>query len=112
MHIERIAAKWKVGMPKCSSEGIATIGPSATLEKSVRPSAMAISVPITIASRIDRREMVELPILLSSSTIARVMPARPMLVMLPNSGDWLLPPMAQRAATGISVRPMVVITTP
>lgn len=76
------------------------------------PRDMATRVPITMASRIDRREMVALPTLLSSRTTARVSPARPMLAMLPNSGDWLLPPMAQRAATGISVRPMVVMTTP
>ena len=35
-----------------------------------------------------------------------------MLDMLPKSAARLLPPMAQRAATGIKVRPMVVITMP
>ncbi|MCY1266442.1 hypothetical protein D9M71_673700 [compost metagenome] len=69
-------------------------------------------VPITMARRIDRREMAALPSLLSSSTITRVTAARPMFAVLPKSGALLLPPMAQRAATGISVRPMVVMTTP
>ena len=76
------------------------------------PSATAIRVPMTIASRIDRREMVALPILLKNSTSTRVMAARPMLAMLPKFSARLLPPMAQRAATGISVRPMVVMTMP
>ena len=56
--------------------------------------------------------MVALPTLLSNSTSTRVMAARPMFGMLPKSAARLLPPMAQRAATGISVRPMVVITIP
>ncbi|MCY1439696.1 hypothetical protein D9M71_559420 [compost metagenome] len=112
MHIEMIAAMWKVGMPKWKGVGNAIIGPSVTLEKSVMPSAAATSVPMIIASRIDNREMEELPSLLSSSTTASVNAARPILDMLPKSGAWLLPPIAQRAATGISVRPMVVITTP
>ncbi|MNP20798.1 hypothetical protein D3C76_1133880 [compost metagenome] len=92
--------------------GKANIGPSVTLLKSVMPSAQAISVPTTMASRIDRREMVALPSLLSSSTMAKVSPARPMLATLPNSGEALLPPITQRAATGIRVRPMVVMTIP
>ncbi len=76
------------------------------------PRAAAIRVPITMASRIDRREIDALPSLLSSRTITRVSAARPMLAMLPKSGALGLPPMAQRAATGISVRPMVVMTMP
>ena len=76
------------------------------------PNDQAISVPMTMASRIDRREIAALPSLLSTSTMAKVRAARPMLAMLPNSGDLLLPPMTQRAATGISVRPMVVMTIP
>ena len=51
------------------------------------PTAVATSVPITIASRIDRREILALPSLLSSSTSTRVIAARPMLAMLPKSGD-------------------------
>ena len=39
--------------------------------------------PATMASRMDRREMVALPTLLSSSTRARVTAASPMLAMLP-----------------------------
>ncbi|MCY1459415.1 hypothetical protein D9M71_768870 [compost metagenome] len=69
-------------------------------------------VPMTMASRIERREMVALPILLNSSTSTSVTAARPMFATLPKSGAWLLPPIAQRAATGISVKPMVVITIP
>ena len=65
-----------------------------------------------MASKIDKRLMAALPSLLSNSTKASVSPASPMLVMLPKSGALLLPPMAQRAATGISVKPMVVITAP
>ncbi|MCY1500149.1 hypothetical protein D9M68_341880 [compost metagenome] len=110
--IDRIAAMWNSGMPKCSGVGSATSGPSGTLEKSAMPQNTATTVPITIARRIDRREMLALPSLLSSSTVARVKAARPTLAMLPNSGDWLLPPIAQRAATGIRVRPMVVMTMP
>ncbi|MNJ60392.1 hypothetical protein D3C77_561170 [compost metagenome] len=67
---------------------------------------------MTIASRIDRRERLALPSLLSSSTVTRVNAARDMLAVLPKSAAWLLPPMAQRAVTGIRVRPMVVITMP
>ncbi|MNH86828.1 hypothetical protein D3C73_392960 [compost metagenome] len=99
-------------MPKWNGVGKPNIGPSLTDEKSAMPRNTATIVPMTIASRIDRREMVALPILLSSSTSTSVIAARPMLAMLPNSGEWLLPPMAQRAATGINVRPMVVITMP
>ncbi len=110
--IDRMAATWNSGAPKCSGDGKATTGPSSTLEKSAMPKNTAATVPITIARRMDRREMVALPSLLSSSTHARVKAARPTLAMLPKSGAWLLPPMAQRAATGISVRPMVVMTMP
>ncbi|MNH62601.1 hypothetical protein D3C73_145430 [compost metagenome] len=112
MHIDRIAAKWKVGMPKWNGVGKPNIGPVVTLEKSAMPRNTASTVPITMANRIDRREMVELPTLLSSNTSTSVTAARPMFCMLPKSGAWLLPPMAQRAATGISVKPMVVITMP
>ena len=76
------------------------------------PRNTAMTVPMTIARRIDRREIEALPSLLSSSTMTRVIAARPMLAMLPKSGAWLLPPIAQRAATGIRVRPMVVMTMP
>ena len=48
---------------------------------------VATSVPITIASRIDKREMLALPSLLSSNTSTRVIAARPILAMLPKSGD-------------------------
>lgn len=112
MHIEMIAATWKVGMPKWNGVGNATSGPSVTLEKSAMPRNTAMTVPMTIARRIDRREIEALPSLLSSSTMTRVIAARPMLAMLPKSGAWLLPPIAQRAATGIRVRPMVVMTMP
>ncbi len=99
-------------MPKWKGVGKPNIGPWVTLEKSAMPRNTAITVPITIASRIDSREMVALPILLSSNTSTRVNAARPMFGMLPKSAARLLPPMAQRAATGIRVRPMVVITIP
>ena len=58
-------------------------GPSPTLEKSAMPVTTATPVPATMASRMDRREMVALPTLLSRSTRARVMAARPMLATLP-----------------------------
>ncbi len=99
-------------MPKWNGVGKAKIGPSVTLLKSAMPSDQAINVPATIASKIDRREMLALPSLLSSRTMAKVSAARPMLAMLPNSGEALLPPITQRAATGIRVRPMVVMTMP
>ncbi|MNF36465.1 hypothetical protein D3C84_173600 [compost metagenome] len=85
MHIDRIAAKWKVGMPKWKGVGKPNIGPSLTLEKSAMPRNTAINVPITMASKIDKREMVALPILLSSNTSIRVTAARPMFAMLPKS---------------------------
>ena len=112
MHMEMIAATWKVGMPKWNGVGKPNIGPWVTPEKSAMPRNTAITVPMTIANRIDRREMVALPILLSNSTSTSVNAAKPMLDMLPKSAARLLPPMAQRAATGIRVRPMVVITMP
>src|SRR5689334_8358818 len=112
MHIDRIAAKWKVGMPKWNGAGKPNIGPWVTDEKSAMPRNTAMTVPMTIARRIDKREMVALPILLNSNTSTSVIAARPMFAMLPKSGAWLLPPMAQRAATGISVKPIVVITMP
>src|SRR5690606_42029407 len=59
--------------------------------------ALPIFVPSTIASRIDSREMVALPSLLSSSTMSRVAAARPMLAMLPKSAAFGLPPMDQRS---------------
>lgn len=99
-------------MPKWNGVGKANIGPSVTLLKSAMPSAQAINVPTTMASRIDSREMLALPSLLSSSTMAKVSAARPILATLPNSGEALLPPITQRAATGIRVRPMVVMTIP
>ncbi|MCY1266441.1 hypothetical protein D9M70_148510 [compost metagenome] len=39
MHMEMMAATWKVGMPKWKISGMASIGPSVTLEKSVMPRA-------------------------------------------------------------------------
>ncbi len=112
MNIDSVAAMLKIGHPKWKISGSAITGPSDTREKSVMPSAQAMPVPITMASRIERREIVALPILLNSSTIRSVSPARPILPMLPKSGALLFPPIAQRAATGINVRPMVVITMP
>ncbi|MCY1177998.1 hypothetical protein D9M73_183300 [compost metagenome] len=99
-------------MPKWKGDGKATRGPSLTLLKSAIPRLQAIRVPITIARRIDSLEMLALPSLLSSRTMPKVIAARPMLAMLPKSGALLLPPMTQRAATGIKVRPMVVMTMP
>ena len=64
------------------------------------------------ASRIESREIAALPSLLSSSTMTSVTAASWILAGLPKSGALLLPPIAQRAATGISVSPMVVITMP
>ncbi len=59
------------GTPKCNGVGKANTGSSLTLEKSAMPNARATSVPITIASRIDRREMVALPTLLNRRTAGR-----------------------------------------
>ena len=76
------------------------------------PTAQAAKVPMTIASSIDKRLIAALPSLLSNSTNASVKAAKPILVMLPKSGLLLLPPIDQRAATGIKVKPMVVMTAP
>src|SRR3546814_9954466 len=65
-----------------------------------------------MASKMDSREIDALPILLSSNTMTRVMPARPIFATLPKSGAWELPPMAQCAATGIRDKPMMVMTDP
>ncbi len=47
------------------------------------PKTKAITVPITMASRMDSREIAALPTLLSSRTIAMVTAARPMFATLP-----------------------------
>ena len=47
------------------------------------PVTNAMAVPMIMASRMDSREMVALPTLLSSSTMPMVAAARPMLAMLP-----------------------------
>ena len=81
--IEMMAGSSKVGQPKAKGAGKAKIGPLPMPEKSAMPVKTAISVPMTMASRMDRREMVALPSLLSSRTTSRVTPARPMLAMEP-----------------------------
>ncbi|MNJ01954.1 hypothetical protein D3C73_1617440 [compost metagenome] len=73
-------------MPKWKGVGKPNIGPWPTEEKSAMPRNTATTVPMTIANRIDNREMVALPILLSNSTNTSVIAARPMLAMLPKSG--------------------------
>ncbi|CPU65191.1 Uncharacterised protein [Mycobacteroides abscessus] len=83
MSMEMIAAISNVGAPKPRNDGNAATGPSPTPEKSALPSARAMSVPTTIAMRIDRREIVPLPTLDSRMTIANVSAARPMLLTEP-----------------------------
>ena len=112
MSMEMIAAISKVGGPNANGVGRAKMSPSPTSEKSALPITKAKTVPTTMASRIDSREMVPLPTLLSSSTTSRVSAASPILPIDPWSGAAASPPIAQFAATGISDRPMTVITTP
>ena len=76
------------------------------------PRTAATSVPSTMASRIDSREIMALPSFERASTITKVSPASPMFWADPNVSADGLPPMAHIAATGSSVSPMVVITTP
>jgi hypothetical protein len=83
MSIEMIAAISKVGAPNANGVGKATISPWPTFEKSAIPKTKAMSVPRTMASRIESLEMAALPTLLSRRTIAMVAAARPMLAMLP-----------------------------
>ncbi|CAH0327846.1 hypothetical protein SRABI128_06521 [Microbacterium sp. Bi128] len=81
--MEMMAAASKVGAPRWNGAGKATIGPSPTFEKSAMPVTTATPVPASMASRMDRREIVALPTLLSRSTRARVIAASPMLATLP-----------------------------
>jgi len=76
-HSERIAARWNWGAPKWNGAGKPTTSASATGPKSVTPKGIAITVPATMPSRtaicltkprVKRR---------SSSTIRRVVAARP-----------------------------------
>ena len=110
--IETMAATWKVGIPKAKGVGTATTGPSRTAEKSATPRTAATRVPATMASRIDSREMVALPSFERTSTNTKVRAASPTFWADPNVSADGLPPMAHIAATGSSVSPMVVITTP
>ncbi|GAB3256837.1 hypothetical protein GCM10027562_19340 [Arthrobacter pigmenti] len=112
MDMEMMAAMSNTGAPKANGCGKANTGPSDTLEKSAMPNRTAIRVPRTSAIRIESREMAALPTLLSTSTMPSVNAARPMFAMLPYPSASESPPMDQLAATGISVRPMVVMTTP
>ena len=81
--MEMMAAISKVGAPRWKGVGKATMGPSPTLEKFAMPVTTATIVPITMANRMESRERVALPSLLSSSTRARVTAASPTLAMLP-----------------------------
>ena len=60
------------GQAKVERHGQLKNGAMPTLEKSALPMAIAATVPMIMASRIESREMVELPSLLSSNTTARV----------------------------------------
>ena len=84
-----VAARWAMGGNSHAPDfgSMQNIGLAAvTLEKSAIPRNTASTVPITMANRIDRREMVELPTLLSNNTSTSVTAARPMFCMLPKSG--------------------------
>lgn len=75
MNIEMMAAISKVGMPNPKICGRAKISPCPTLLKSALPRKTAMIVPSTIASRIASREIAPTGILLSTSTITRVIAA-------------------------------------
>lgn len=64
-----------------------------------------------MASRMDKREIAAEPTLDSNSTTSSVNAARPMLATEPWDGSPSAP-MDHPAATGMSVTPMVVMTTP
>ena len=77
------------------------------------PIASPASVPMMRPSRIDRREIVAEPTLLSSMMTASVPSARRILAMEPYSASGAsLPPMAQSAATGTRVSPMAAMMVP
>src|SRR5699024_5004015 len=71
-----------------------------------------IAVPRTRPMRMDRREIVADPTLLSRRMMPKVMKAKRMLLIEPYPAASSSPPIAQSAAVGMRVRPMEVITTP
>ncbi|GAB3277955.1 hypothetical protein GCM10027449_17870 [Sinomonas notoginsengisoli] len=77
--MEMMAAGSKVGSPNANGRGSSKIAPVPTLEKSAMPTNAATTVPMTMASRIDSREMTALPSLLRSMMITSVSAARPRL---------------------------------
>ncbi len=110
--IEMIAATWNCGAPKWNGEGNANTGTCASWPKSVLPSGIAARVPTSSPSRIEMLRRKPARKRLSSSTTARVSPARPMSATEPKSWALGSPPSAQLAATGNSERPIRVITVP
>src|SRR5699024_686335 len=70
--IETIAPTWNVGVPNANGVGKATMPPSATPEKSTLPMMAAMTVPMTMASRIDSREIVATPTFERARTMTSV----------------------------------------
>src|SRR4051812_13776439 len=88
MVIDSTPARVKTGAPKKNGSGTATIGPSATLEKSALPRTVATAVPMTIANRIESREMAGTLDRLRTITTSRVNPACTMFSIEPNVGSF------------------------
>lgn len=70
-------------MPNANGSGNAKMPRSRTREKSAHPKIRHTTVPMTMARRIDSREIIATGIRLSSSTMAKVPTAMRMLRMLP-----------------------------
>src|SRR5699024_6291698 len=109
--IEMMAPAENVGAPKASGVGSATIPASVMPEKSTLPNGTATTVPRTIPSRIDIREIVAIPTLESTTTMTSVINASTILLGAPKS-SLPTPPMAHSAATDISDRPITVMIVP
>src|SRR5262245_42820570 len=110
--IDRTPAKVKVGSPNANGAGNATIGPFPTPEKLAMPTIAAATVPTTIANSTDSREIAGMLARLSTITTSKVKPASAMFCTEPYVGSFELLPIAQLAATGSRLRPIVVITVP
>src|SRR5699024_10813300 len=99
------------GAPKANGSGTATAPLCPTSEKSVIPIRLATIVPMMIAIRMDNRDTVAMPTLLSSRTTTRVPAATARFFGSPQESE-PSPPMAHPPATGNRLRPMVAITVP
>ena len=112
MAIDTMPARVNVGRPKANGVGNATMGPLPTPEKSAIPMIAETTVPMMIENSIDSREIAGMFARLSTITTSSVNPASAMFWTEPYVGSFELLPIAQFAATGIRLSPIVVITVP